>query len=123
MIKTVAYKTKPNDLKDQLDNPNEHLFIRDKDDSEDVSNDTNLATGMIVKLIINNEEKDSKYIVIKGDVDGNGQIALLDAVKVIGDYIDKTPLEGVWLEAGDYDSNGSIALLDVINIIKEFLNE
>ena len=105
MIKTVAYKTKPNDLKDQLDNPNEHLFIRDKDDSEDVSNDTNLATGMIVKLIINNEEKDSKYIVIKGDVDGNGQIALLDAVKVIGDYIDKTPLEGVWLEAGDYDSN------------------
>ena len=123
IIKTVAYKTKPNELKDQLDNPNEHLFIRNKDDSEDVSNDTNLATGMIVKLIVNNDEKDAKYIVVKGDVDGNGQIALLDAVKVIGDYVEKTPLEGVWLEAGDYDSNGSIALLDVINIIKEYLNE
>ena len=121
MIKSVAINTKPNDLKDQLDNDNSYLFIWDKDDSAEVSEETNLGTGAIVKLIINSEQKDLKYVVVKGDVDGNGQIALLDAVKIINEYLENTALEGVWREAADYDSNGAVALLDAVNVIRAYL--
>ena len=123
MIKTVAYKTKPEQLKDQLDNDNEKLEIWDKDETAIIGENTNLGTGMIVKLIINGIEKDRKIIVVKGDVDGNGEIALLDAVLVLNHYLEKTLLTGVYLEAADTNTDGEAALLDAVNILKIYLSE
>lgn len=123
MIKTVAYKTKSNELKDQLDNDNSLLFMYKADDSDIYSNDEPLATGVIVKLIRNNNLKDSKLVVVKGDVDGNGRITLFDAVKVLNHFLEKETLEGIYFEAADVDSNGSITLFDAVGILRIFLND
>ena len=123
MIKTVAYKTKPEQLKDQLDNDNEKLEIWDKDETRLIGEDENLGTGMIVKLIVNGVEKDRKIIVVKGDVDGNGEIALLDAVMVLNHFLEKTLLTGVYYEAGNTNSDEEVALLDAVNILKIYLSE
>ena len=122
MIKTVIYKSKPNELKDQLDNDNEKLHIYATNEStEEVSNDLVLATGYIVKLIKNDSLKDSKIIVIKGDVDGNGKVTLFDAVKVLNHFLEKETLTGANFEAADMDSNGSITLFDAVGVLRVFL--
>jgi len=121
MIKTVAYRTKPEQLKDQLDNENYKLQIKDKDETAIVEEETDLGTGMIVRLVVNEVEKDRKTIVVKGDVNGDGEIALLDAVIVLNHYLEKTFLTGVFLEAADTNSDGDIGLLDAVNILKIYL--
>ena len=121
MIKTVAYKTLPETLKDQLDNENSKLHIWTRDEAEEVSNTVQLATGMIVKLVVNNRLHDQKTVIVKGDVDGDGEIALLDAVLVLNHYLEKTPLTGPYLEAGDVNSDGDVGLLDAVLILNIYL--
>ena len=123
MIKTVEYKSVPETLRDQLDNENWKLHIFDKDDTAEIDEEAKLGTGMIIKLIINDSVKDDDYLVVKGDVDGNSRIALLDAVMVLNHYLENNTLEGVWFEAADMDSNGQVKLLDAVNILKVYLDE
>ena len=123
MIKTVIYKSKSNDLKDQLDNDNELLFMYAANGTDLYSDSEPLATGVVVKLIRNNTLKDSKLVVVKGDVDGNGRITLFDAVKVLNHFLEKEVLEGVYFEAADVDSNGSITLFDAVGILRIFLDD
>ena len=123
MIKTVEYKSLPEDLRNQLDNENWKLHIFDKDDQAEIDEEAKLGTGMIIKLIINDSVKDDDYLVVKGDVDGNSRIALLDAVMVLNHYLENNELEGIWFEAADMDSNGDVKLLDAVNILKVYLDE
>ena len=86
MIKTVKVDTSANDLKDQLDNDNEKLKIYKSDGKTEYTGDK-IATGMIVKLFINDIVVDQKTIVVVGDTDGNGMINAIDALKVVNHII------------------------------------
>ncbi len=121
MIKTVEYKSKPEQLRDQLDNENSKLHIWDSESTAEVDEEGVLATGMIVKLVVNNVLKDYKTIIIKGDVNGDGEIALLDAVLVLNHYLEKSLLEGVYFEAADVNSDGDVGLLDAVMILNIYL--
>lgn len=61
-IKTVKVNTTALELKDQLDNPNEYLEIVNSDETSVISDSDIVATGYIVKLMINGEEKDRKLL-------------------------------------------------------------
>ena len=84
-----------------------------------------LATGSIVKLIVNNVLKDSKIVVIKGDTDGDGRVTLFDAVKVIGYYLDNVDFDPTdpYIEAADVDNDKSITLFDVVGTLQIYLND
>ena len=123
MIKSVIYKSIPEELRNQLDNENWKLHIFDKDDTAEIDEEAKLGTGMIIKLIINDTVKDDDYLVVKGDVDGNSRVALLDAVMVLNHYLENNELTGIWFEAGDMDSNGQVKLLDAVNILKVYLED
>ncbi len=76
---------------------------------------------MIVKLIIDNEEKDRKYIVIKGDTSGDGEIDLFDAVKILNHYLVRTLLDGAYKEAAYVNDDTEIDLFDSVMILNHYL--
>lgn len=120
-IRTVKLYTTGIQLKNQLDNENEYLEIWDAEETRKINDDENLATGMIVKLVIDGIERDRKYIVIKGDTSGDGDIDLFDAVKILNDYLSRTPLTGAYREAAYVTDDDDIDLFDSVMILNHYL--
>ena len=123
MIKSVEYKSVAETLKDQLDNENWKLHIFDKDDTAEIAEDKKLGTAMIIKLIKNDKVHDSDLLVVKGDVNGDGNIAVNDIVRTVSHYLETDPLEGIWLEAADMNSDGTIKVGDIVNIVSIYLED
>lgn len=123
MIKTVKVNDNILDMKNQLDNDNAYLEIWNAQDTKQLSETDKVATGQIVKLIIDGVEYDRKYIVVLGDTDGNGNITPFDAVKVINHYLEKTYLVGPYLQAADTDKNTNVTPFDAVKIINHYLEK
>lgn len=120
-IMTVVEETTGSMMKDQLDNSNEYLEIWTADESVQVADTDPMATGMIVKLMIDGEEKDRKVIVIKGDVTGEGVIDLYDAT-VILNHVLLPQLTGAYEQAGYVSSDDVIDLYDATMILNYVLS-
>lgn len=120
-IKTVKLATTALELKEQLDNANEYLEIWSSDETRLIEGYEQLATGMIVKLIIKGEEKDRKYIVIKGDTNGDGIIDLFDAVRILNHYLERTLLTNAYQEAAYVNDDRTIDLFDAVKILNHYL--
>ena len=123
MIKDVVYKTLPLGLKDNCDNDNEKLFVYDSADENEIAEDKQLGTGMIIKLIKNNRENDRDIIVVKGEVTGDGNVRVNDVVKVVSHVAGITTLQDYWFVAGDYSSDGQIKINDVVGIVNLVASE
>ena len=76
---------------------------------------------MIVKLVINDTEKDRKTVVVKGDTNGDGEIGLLDAVLILNHYLGRDQLIGAYAVAGDVNEDAEIGLLDAVLILNHYL--
>lgn len=122
-IMTVKLPTTGIEMKNQLDNENEYLEIWTADESRKVEDTENLATGMIVKLMIKGQEKDRKIIVIKGDTSGDGEIDLFDAVKILNHYLAKTPLTNAYLKAAYVNDDADVDLFDSVMILNHYLGK
>ena len=137
-ILTGNLNAKGINMKDELDNDNEKLTItlpatRDDDgniieEGEPISDNDYIATGYEVVLKVNGVEKDRKIIVITGDVDGNGEITLLDGVITCYHYLGvskgddtKPRLSGAYLLAANIDDNPEITLLDAVSIVYHYV--
>ena len=126
MIKSVEYQSVSETLKDQLDNDNDKLFIFDKNDAEEIAADKKLGTGMIIKLIKNGRENDRDFLVIKGDINGDGQIKVNDVVAAANQYLKSAdPLEGPYFAACDIapkdNPDGAIKVNDVVAVVNKYL--
>ena len=120
-IRTVKLGITGIEMKNQLDNENQYLEIWTADESRKVEDNETLATGMIIKLIIDGEEKDRKSIVIKGDTNGDGEIDLFDAVMILNHYLEKTLLVDAYKEAGYVNDDEEIDLFDSVKILNHYL--
>ena len=120
-IKTVGLNITGIDIKNQLDNENEYLEIWTADESRKIEESEKLATGMIVKLMIDGVEHDRKIIVIKGDTNGDGIIDLFDAVKILNHYLERTLLTEAYLEAAYANEDSNIDLFDAVKILNHYL--
>ncbi len=82
-----------------------------------------VATGDTVALYDGSNKKVSSYtIVIYGDVNGDGEINVLDMIKVNRHVLGLTKLSGAYLEAGDANRAGDGAnVLDMIYINRHSL--
>ena len=127
-IKTGILNETGLDLKNELDNRNEHLQIWNSDETVQISDSDKIATGYIVKLIVDDIEQDRKIIVVKGDVNGDGSITLNDAVLTINHYVgvrnndaSKRRLVNEYLLAADSNVSGDITLNDAVLIINHYV--
>ena len=133
MIKTVVLASVAEDLRNQLDNENWklHIYKKVKQGDELVETEiteTNLlGTGMIIKLIKNDRIYDWDYLVVKYDVNGDGQIRINDVVATANQYLsDDVLLEGPYFVAADVGGSGPdghIRINDVVGVVNAYLEQ
>ena len=82
-----------------------------------------VVTSDVVQLYDGSGKKISSYpIVIYGDVNGDGEINVLDMIKVNRHVLGLTKLSGAYLEAGDANRAGDgVNVLDMIYINRHSL--
>ncbi len=128
MIKTaILNETVYALLNNELDNDIAKLQIWDKDETTELNKTSattvKVATGQVVKLInpSTGEILDSKVVVVKGDVDGNGTVNVLDTIPIVNHSLRRSTITGVYAVAADVDGNGTINVLDTIPIVNHSL--
>lgn len=80
------------------------------------------ATGNKVEVYVDNKKKTSYEVVIYGDVNGDGEINVLDMIKVNRHILGLDKLSGVYLVAADANRKGDgLNVLDMIYINRHAL--
>ena len=97
------------------------MVVYDKNGNEITDLTKYVGTGMIIKATKGDEEI-SKTIIVVGDVNGDGQIKLLDVSKVNQHFVGKSLLDGIYLKAADMNGDGKVKLLDVSKINQAYVN-
>jgi hypothetical protein len=83
-------------------------------------NGTAVTTGTTVTIGIN--ATNTEYtVVIKGDVDGSGTIALNDLATIKSHLLQISPLSGAYLMAGGITTQGKIGISDLLAVKKHVL--
>ena len=98
----------------------DNVHIKDTNGNE--LTDAAVGTGCVVELTQDNKATDTATVVVKGDIDGNGTIDILDMEAIqktilgIGDK-----LSGAYKEAASLTDNDDITVLDMEVIQKDIL--
>ncbi len=127
-VKDVAVNTKSTEMKDQLDNDNEYIKIFKADDSEEIGENDIIGTGMIIKLIVNSLEADRKLAVVPGDVNGTGDVDIVDLGKIVDHILSQMSgstddlLLDVYYVAGNVKDDSEIDISDLGMVVDIILN-
>lgn len=82
-----------------------------------------IYTGGKTKIYKNNELYVEYTNIIRGDVNGNATIDIIDYIRIMKDIMDTTKLTGVYIKAADVNQNGKIDIIDYIRIMKMIMEE
>jgi hypothetical protein len=88
-------------------------------DNKEISFETKVGTGAIITDFNSNEYT----VIIKGDVDGNGEITSTDYLQITKMFLGELKLDGAFLSAADSNVDGEITSTDYLQIKKYFLGE
>jgi len=94
-----------------------HVYTANGDELGD---EDGVATKYVVKLEINNKTYDQLTLVLKGDIDGNGKIAVADINRIRNSLLKKLTLDPIEEAAADIDCNTKVAVAD-INKVRNYL--
>ena len=109
------------EFKDSMLNPNEYLKVFDQDGIE-LSDDEIIKTGQTIKLVYGQNTMDEAFIVIRGDVNGDGYITLTDQLAVNEVYLEFSNFDSYpMFLAADVVEDGSINLQDALDIQEYYL--
>lgn len=61
--------------------------------------------------------------IIRGDVNGDGVIGIIDYIRIMKDIMDTTKLTGAYMKAADVNQNGKIDIIDYIRVMKMIMEE
>lgn len=123
-VKNVRLKSTVEDMKKQLTSGTAlpvNFFKHDGEKVVELSDTDIVGTGTIVRV------GESEWtIIIKGDLDGNGELTVNDIVKFKLDYIGEEKLESAFLMAAEMDEvkteDGSTSINDLVLMIIEYNN-
>lgn len=90
-----------------------------------IVNGGRIATGQKISITTTENDITATYtmmIIVKGDVDGDGQIRSIDYALVKNDILNIRKLSGVYLKAGDVYEDGRIRSIDYSLIKNDILN-
>lgn len=119
-IRTIKEGEKVLDVKNEMDNDNGLLRIYDNLGNELNDNDK-VGTSYVIKLIINNKEYDSKVLIIKGDLNSDGEIGVADVLKLRLNILGNGDLDEYQQLAADTNDDGEIGVADLIKIRSHIL--
>ncbi len=119
-IKTVEENKTSKDVKSEMTNPYEYLKIYDVNGSELLETDA-VGTGCVIKLIINGQEYDSKTIIVKGDINGDGEVGVADVIKLRLHILETNPLNTYETLAADTNEDDDIGVADLVQIRSHIL--
>lgn len=94
-----------------------NIEVKNKEDQ--ISQNEKVATGYKLKKLDTNEEKN---IIVKGDVNGDGNITPLDYVKVKNYIMNVSTLNDIQIMAADANNDGNITPLDYVKIKNYIMN-
>ncbi len=104
------------EFKDNMLNPNEFIKIYDSDNNE-VSDDDIVKTGLTIKLVIDGNIYDEATMVVRGDLNGDGFVNVMDDIVITNSITDANPIN----EISDYPRFAAADLEedDFINVVDE----
>jgi hypothetical protein len=83
----------------------------------DLGNKNHIFTGSVVKIYEGDTLKGSYTNIVRGDINGDGDISALDYIKVRNHIMDKNVITGgVYQKAADANKDGKINALDYVRI-------
>lgn len=88
-----------------------------------VSSSSPLMTGYKIKLTSPNGETRQYRIVVNGDTNGDGEVTILDLLKIQKHILNSSILTGEYKEGADVNHDGNITLLDLLLVKKYILKE
>ena len=86
-----------------------------KDNVEVLATNIKLATGMEIRISLNNENLTYKTVV-KGDTDGDGEATFTDILQINKHRLNKASLTNEFLKAGDITADGVADFMDILQI-------
>lgn len=89
-------------------------------DGRQISGSEKLGSGDIV-TINNNGNEQSLRVVIYGDANGDGEVNVIDLLKVQKQILGKTSLSGSHKIAADANKDGEINVIDLLKVQKQIL--
>ncbi len=81
-----------------------------------------ITSGMTVKLYIKGEPADEAVILVRGDVNGDGLIDILDYTCTRFHILELETLSGAFAKSADADNNGIVDILDYTTIRFDILD-
>ena len=117
---TYIEKIQPNqtakEIKDNIET-NGEIKIFDKNNNEVTSEDFKITTG--TKVVITNGAEEKEYVlVVKGDVNGDGESNFNDMLQMNKHRLQKKQLSGAYLRAGELDGQEGVTFSDMLKLNK-----
>ena len=106
----------------QLSNTSGMVSVSTSEGKAVSDNSTILSTGMILQLI-NDKTSDRKTIVIRGDINGDGQISALDLLQIKKHLLRQSNLLAAYREAGKITGQTDLSALDLLQLKKYLLGQ
>ena len=102
---------------------NEKQYIKVYKGNAEVSGNTKVGTGIIVKLMDGSTVKQSITVVVTGDTNGDGDISITDMIAVKAQILGKSKFEGSVAKAADTNGDNGISITDFIQIKAHILGK
>ena len=89
-------------------------------DGEEIEEGEKVGTGSKV-TITKDDEKVEYVVIVRGDINGDGEVTTTDLQQVIDSIIGKITIEEQYIKAIDLDNDGQITITDVSLLRKQIL--
>lgn len=119
IIKNIKKQTEVASFSDNIEiSDNGNILIYDED--EEIVDDEFVGTGMTARIV--DEYEMSLFdmdVVVKGDVNGDGDLSLTDLIKVKQHLTETVFLDGVYEIAGNVTDTGEIGITDLVKMKRD----
>ena len=110
-------ETTISEFKDNMTNPNEYIKIYDTEGNE-LEEDDIIKTRLVIKLEYNGMVLDEAYVVLRGDVDGDGYVNVSDYITVLNVTLENDFFDDyIQFAAADVEEDEIINVSDYIKIM------
>lgn len=123
-IKGLTENTTLSAFKNRVNN-NSYIKVFDSTGKEITDPNARIGTGAVVKLINNGVVVDTKTIVVRGDINGDGVVNVTDMINIKSYILGNRGFTGAFAQAANYknDPNGTINITDFIQVKSYILNK